>query len=301
VYRQHTAMPAQQHTTTPVTATAPAAHTHRHTRAPLALVTGASSGIGRHLAQGLAARGYDLALVARREELLIQLAATLHEAYGTHCYPIAADLARYEERERVLTALAPRAAQLAVLVNNAGFGTHGYFHETNLERELELIAVNCAAPVHLTKRILPWMLARHEGYIMNVASVSSFMPGPLMAIYYASKAFLLSFSEALHEEYRRQGIRVTALCPGPVRTEFQRTAGILGSARSSIASPMDAGPVAEAGLNALFAGKRVETPGLANKAVALAGRLLPRRWMLHWVRDIQEERRRQTRLAMEGH
>lgn len=279
--------------------TLPQNEPRRSPKRPLAVVTGASSGIGRHLAERLARRGYDLALVARREELLIQLAATLRSAHQINCYPIAADLARYEERERLLTALAPHARRLAVLVNNAGFGTHGYFTETSLERELELIAVNCAAPVHLTKRILPWMLQGREGYILNVASVSAFMPGPLMAIYYASKAFLLSFSEALHEEYRSEGIRVTALCPGPVRTEFQQAAGILGSARSSIASPMDPDPVADAGLEALFAGKRVATPGLANKAVALAGRLLPRRWMLRWVRGIQEERRRQTRAALE--
>jgi short-subunit dehydrogenase len=267
---------------------------------PLAVVTGASSGIGRELAARLAERGYDLMLVARREELLAQLAATLHSAHGVHCEPVACDLARYVERERLCARLGRDRARLQVLVNNAGFGTHGYFHETPLDRELELIEVNCAAPVHLTKRVLPWMLERGKGYLLNVGSVAAFAPGPVMTMYYASKAFLLSFSEALWEECRERGVFVTALCPGPVRTEFQQVAGLAAGARTSGAAPIAADFVAEQGIAGMFRGERVVIPGRENRIAAFLARYAPRNRVLRKVRAIQEERRRQTLAARGG-
>jgi short-subunit dehydrogenase len=262
---------------------------------PLAVVTGASSGIGEEFARQLAVRGYDLVLVARRLDRLTALAERLRAAHRVECVPIEADLANADERDRVCDALAPDRARVEMLVNNAGFGTHGFFHETDLRRELELINVNCAAPVHLTKRLLPWMLERRRGFIVNVASLSAFTPGPVMAMYFASKAFLLSFSEALWEECRDTGVVVTALCPGPVRTEFQSTAGLSSKARSSGTAPVAVEQVVSAGLEGAFSGKRVVIPGYQARIAAALSSVVPKGRALKKVRAIQEERRRQSR------
>jgi short-subunit dehydrogenase len=151
-------------------------------RRPIAVITGASSGIGEEFARQLASRGYDLVLVARRIEKLEKLAGTLRDVHQVDCVAFKADLSRPEERDSFCDALEADKTRLEILVNNAGFGTHGFFHETDLRRELDLINVNCAAPVHLTKRVLPWMLERHRGFIVNVASLSAFTPGPVMAM-----------------------------------------------------------------------------------------------------------------------
>jgi len=262
---------------------------------PLAVVTGASSGIGEEFARQLAARGYDLVLVARRVDRLTVLAERLRAEHKVECTPVEADLARPDDRDRLCDKLQPERARLEMLVNNAGFGTHGFFHETDLQRELELIDVNCAAPVHLTKRLLPWMLERRRGYVINVASLSAFTPGPVMAMYFASKAFLLSFSEALWEECRDTGVVVTALCPGPVRTEFQRTAGLSSKSRSSGTTPVAVERVVADGLAGVFSGKRVVIPGYQARMAALLSRLMPKGRALKTVRAIQEERRRQSR------
>lgn len=239
-------------------------------------------------------------LVARREPLLTQLAATLAEAHGVQCSIFVADLARFDERERLCAALSAERSRLEVLVNNAGFGTHGFFHETDLARELELIEVNCVAPVHLTKRLLPGMLERGRGFVLNVGSVSAFAPGPIMSMYYASKAFLLSWSEALWEECRERGVTVTIVCPGPVRTEFQQVAGLAATARTSGAAPIPSSLVAEEGLAGMFRGARVVIPGRANRVAAALARFAPRARVLRKVREIQEERRRQTIAAREA-
>jgi short-subunit dehydrogenase len=263
---------------------------------PLALVTGASSGIGEEIAAQLAARSYDLVLVARRADRLRALADRLRIAHGTNSTLVTADLAIREECDRVVEQVSHDSERLEMLVNNAGFGTHGFFRETDLDRELELIAVNCAAPVHLTKRLLPAMLQRRRGYILNVGSVAGFTPGPVMALYYASKAFLLSFSEALWEECRDTGVTVTALCPGPVRTEFQSRAGIGKNARSSGAAPVPVEKVAREGIEGVLNGERVVIPGYQNRIAAFLARYTPRTRALKTVRAIQEERRRQSRL-----
>lgn len=262
---------------------------------PIAVITGASSGLGEEFARQLASRQYDLVLVARRAERLQALAETLKKVHEVECVAFEADLSRRDERDRLCRALAPDSSRMEMLVNNAGFGTHGFFQETDLARELELIDVNCAAPVHLTKRILPWMLARRRGFIVNVASLSAFTPGPVMAMYYASKAFLLSLSEALWEECRDTGVTVTALCPGPVRTEFQRIAGIGPKARSSGTAPVPVERVVDDALRGLFDGKRVVIPGYQARIAAMLSRVVPRVRALKTVRRIQEERRRQSR------
>jgi short-subunit dehydrogenase len=264
-------------------------------RRPIAVITGASSGIGEEFARQLASRGYDLVLVARRIERLEKLAGTLQDVHQVECVAVKADLSRPEERDRFCEALEPDKKRLEILVNNAGFGTHGFFHETDLRRELELISVNCAAPVHLTKRVLPWMLERRRGFIVNVASLSAFTPGPVMAMYYASKAFLLSFSEALWEECRGTGVNVLALCPGPVKTEFQGTAGLSTKARSSGTAPVAVERVVDDALRGLFDEKRVVIPGYQARIAAMLSRFIPKSRALKTVRRIQEERRRQSR------
>ena len=262
---------------------------------PVAVVTGASSGIGEEFARQLASRGYDLVLVARRADRLTALSERIRVTHEVECVPFGADLANPEARDHLCRALEPERARLEVLVNNAGFGTHGFFHETDLERELEMIDVNCAAPVHLTKRLLAGMLERKRGFIINVASLSAFTPGPVMAMYFATKAFLLSFSEALWEECRDTGVRVTALCPGPVKTEFQGTAGLSPKARSSGTDPMPVEQVVLDAIEGALAGKRVVIPGYQARVAAMLSRYAPRERMLAKVRQIQEERRRQSR------
>jgi len=268
---------------------------------PVAVVTGASSGIGEEFARQLASRGYDLVLVARRADRLAALAERIRVTHEVECVPFGADLANPEAREHLCSALAPERERIEVLVNNAGFGTHGFFNETDLERELEMIDVNCAAPVHLTKRLLPWMQERRRGYIVNVASLSAFTPGPVMAMYFATKGFLLSFSEALWEECRDTGVVVTALCPGPVRTEFQGTAGLSPKARSSGTAPVPVEEVVLRAIEGMLAGKRVIIPGYQARLAALLSRYSPRERMLKTVRAIQEERRNQSRPQATGH
>ena len=262
---------------------------------PIAVITGASSGIGEEFARQLASRGYDLVLVARRLDRLAKLAGTLHDVHQVECVSFEADLARADERDRLCDALAADKSRVEMLVNNAGFGTLGFFYETDLQRELEMIDVNCAAPVHLTKRFLPWMLERKKGYVLNVASLSAFTPGPVMAMYFATKAFLLSLSEALWEECRDTGVTVLALCPGSVRTEFQGMAGISSKARTSGTTPLPVERVVDDALRGLFEGKRVVIPGYQARLAATLSKLIPKGRTLKTVRRIQEERRRQSR------
>lgn len=257
---------------------------------PLAVITGASEGIGRDLADLYAAAGHDLALIARREALLHQLARELGERHGARCVVLAADLARAEECERVVQLLEPERARLVALVNNAGLGSLGWFHETPLERDLTQIDVNVSALTHLTKRIIPWMRANRRGHVMNMASVASFQPGPLMAVYYATKAYVLSLSEALANECRGTGVTVTAVCPGPTTTGFQRQAGVSPNARAGGAPGMTSRQVAELAFRGTLAGTPVVITGVSNRIAAFFGRHLPRRLTAQFVRRIQEAR-----------
>lgn len=267
----------------------------RGERRPIAIITGASSGIGRDIAELFARDGHDLILVARRRDVLEQLARELADRYGVSCDPFNADLSRRLEREHLIARIRTVDQHVGALVNNAGIGTHGYFHETDLERELELIEVNVAAVVHLTKAVLPGMLERRRGRILNLSSVAAFQPGPLMAAYYASKAFVQSFSEALAEEVDGSGVTVTAICPGPTVTAFHEAAGIHATAPNVGAPKMSSREVAEAAYRGAARGKRVVVTGLANRVAVLASRLLSRRSMTRIVRRLQE-RRRDSRL-----
>jgi short-subunit dehydrogenase len=191
-----------------------------------ALVTGASSGIGAEFARQLAARGMHLVLTARRSEQLQQLAAELHQTHGTKTVLIIADLAVPTEPERILKEIAERGLTLELLVNNAGFGVVAEIEQTDVHRLLEMLRVNISALVELTLRVLPGMLQRGHGGIINVASVAAFQPVGYMGAYAATKAFVLHFSESLWAEARDRGVTVMALCPGTTRTEFFKVSGV---------------------------------------------------------------------------
>jgi uncharacterized protein len=241
-----------------------------------ALITGASSGIGLELADLLAAGGHDLVLVARREQALRQLGDDLQRRHGIKASVVMADLAKPEARARLAAGIARAGTEIGILVNNAGFGLRGAFVETPVERDLEMIDVNISALTHLTRLFLPRMLERRDGRILNVASTAAFQPGPLMAVYYATKAYVLSFSAALFVELQGTGVTCTALCPGPTRTEFQAVAGMGGTALDSKAISMDARTVARAGYRGLMRGKAVVVPGWLNKAGVIGAKLAPR-------------------------
>lgn len=240
-----------------------------------ALVTGASAGIGRELARQFAAGGYDLVVVARREQRLHELADELEADHGVGIHVVTMDLAETGAAERLSEAVAERDVRVDALVNNVGVGVYGPFHETDLGRELTQLRLNVELPVHLTKLYLPGMVERDDGTVLNVASLAAFQPGPKMAGYYASKAYLLSLSEALAEELRETGVSVTALCPGPVHTEFQRRAGMDDSVvGSTFSHSVEA--VAEAGYRGAVAGDPVVVPGVPMKLLYLTSRLSPR-------------------------
>lgn len=256
-----------------------------------ALVTGASGGIGEELARLFAADGHDLVLVARSRDKLARLAAELEDAHGVSARVVASDLSRADSPREIFEELSGAGVAVDALVNNAGFGSYGLFAETDLEQELELLQVNVAALTHLTKLFLPAMLGRRRGYVLNVASTAAFQPGPLMAVYYASKAYVLSFSEALSNECEGTGVRVSALCPGPTETGFVAAAG-MGDSKLFDRGAMSARAVAEAGYRGLLDGRRVVIPGLRNNLLARSIGLFPRGLVTKVVRGIQEKRSR---------
>jgi short-subunit dehydrogenase len=245
------------------------------------LVTGASSGIGRELARLFAAEGSDLVLVARGEDRLRRLAAELETAHGTTARVERVDLGEPEQQVDLCERLAARRVQVDVLVNNAGFGARGRVVELGLGRQLEMVRLNVEALTTLTRFLLPGMLERGRGGILNVASTAAFQPGPFMAVYYATKAYVLSFSEALGEELRGTGVTVTTLAPGPTVTGFQEEAGLEDTLLFEF-GPMAAEPVARAGHRAFRKGRVLVIPGLGNRLLAFSTRLAPR-WLIRRV------------------
>ena len=258
---------------------------------PAALVTGASSGIGLELATLLARGGYDLVLVARRRERLEEIARAFGEEFGVAVTILPRDLADPDSPRAVAQEVESRGLPIEILVNNAGLGVYGPFAQTPLEKERELIQVNIVALTELTKRLLPAMMTRGRGRILNVASTAAFQPGPLMAVYYASKSYVLSFSEALANELEGTGVTVTALCPGPTVTEFQTKAGIEGTHLFHSPLVRDVRSVARAGYRGMMRGRRVIVPGLGNKLLVQSVRFSPRRVVTTVARWIQETRK----------
>lgn len=237
---------------------------------PVTLVTGASAGLGAEFARQCAARGEELVLVARRRDRLDALAAEI----GGKAHVFTLDLAAPGAPQSLIDAIVAEGFAVDTLINNAGFGLFGRFAERPPERLTEMIDLNVRALVELCHLVLPGMRERGRGAICNVASTAAFQAGPNMAVYYASKAFVLSFTEALHHELKGSGIRVSALCPGPTATEFGEVAGMKGELPSWVRG--EAGAVVRAGLRGLDRNKAVVIPGLPNKATAQANRFVPR-------------------------
>ena len=251
------------------------------------LITGASSGIGYELALLFARDGFDCVLTARRADRLEALAEQLRREHKVRVTVIPADLADPDSPDRIFSALQAAGTQIDVLVNNAGFPSYGHFVELDTRIQLEELQVNVIALTHLTRLFLPGMTARHDGRILNLASTAAFEPGPLMAVYYASKAYVLSFSEALDEELSGTGVSVTTLCPGITRTGFQAR-GAMEHSRLVQGRMADAASVALAGYRGVMGRKRLVIPGMANKLVPLAVRLAPRALVTRMVRKAQE-------------
>jgi uncharacterized protein len=250
------------------------------TESSTALITGASSGIGAEIARQLAERGQNLTLAARREEKLTELASEFHDRYGIRAGVVACDLGEEDERARLEARIGELGLEVEILVNNAGFGYAGDFFDAERQRQVDMVKLNVEAVVDMTGRYLPAMVRRGRGGILNVASTGGFQPMPKSATYGASKAFVLSHTEALHQELRGTGVSMTALCPGPVRTEFSDAAGL--------DNANEKGPgfiwtsvedVAREAVDGLASNKRTVVPGLLNQAGTYAGRFTPR-WAL---------------------
>ncbi|HVE86881.1 MAG TPA: SDR family oxidoreductase [Myxococcales bacterium] len=254
---------------------------------PTALITGPTSGIGLDLTALFAADKHDLVLVSRSADKLEQLAAELKQKHGIQVTVIALDLSEADAPGKLQAELERRGLQIDVLVNNAGYAQYGAFLETDADQERRMMQLNMVTLTELTKRLVPLMVKRGRGRVLNVASTAAFMPGPLMAVYYATKAYVLSLSEALNSELEGTGVSVTALCPGPTRTGFQARAQ-MESSRLVKGKIMDSATVARIGYAALMRGKPVVIPGFSNQVQVLAPRLLPRSAVPSIVKRAQE-------------
>jgi uncharacterized protein len=253
-----------------------------------ALITGASTGIGREFAYICAHAGYDVVLTARSEARLEELAAEVRQRTGRRAFPLSIDLADAAAPSELYKQATALDVAIEVLINNAGFGLLGRFWELDEGEQMQMIQLNMGALTHLTRLFLPDFVARRRGYILNVASTAAFQPGPLMSVYYASKAYVLSFSEALHNETRDYGVKVTCLCPGPTKTEFDKRSGASGTKLFKDGNTMSALSVAQLGWDALQAGKPLVIAGAMNALVAFSTRLAPRQLAASIARRMQE-------------
>jgi short-subunit dehydrogenase len=252
-----------------------------------ALITGASMGIGVDLAECFAQDGYDLILTARSADALREVAERLSKAHAIKATPIALDLAAHGGGTRLAQEIEARGLEVDVLVNNAGYGHAGAFANSDAATQLGMIDLNVRALVELTQRYWTRMLAQGRGGVLNVASTAAFQPGPLMAVYYASKGFVLSFSEALWEEARGTGVHVTCLCPGPTESKFRARAGTGATRLVRLGAPVPSAPVARAGYIGLQRNRRVVITGTRNAVTARAAAFIPRASLLKMVRNIQ--------------
>lgn len=243
--------------------------------ADTALITGASAGLGEKFARALAAQGHDVILTARRTGRLDALAKQVGDEFGRQAHVIAADLAAPGAVAALMAEIGRRGLVVDTLVNNAGFGARGPFAELGGAMQVQMIDLNCRALVELSHAVLPGMVERRAGGILNIASTAAFQPGPWMAVYYASKAFVLSFSEGLHDEVKAHGVRVACLCPGATKTEFADVAD-MGGTRLFKMFAGDADAVVQDGLAALKANRAVAVSGALNAVMAASIRLTPR-------------------------
>ena len=232
----------------------------------------------------------DVILTARRGDRLSELAASLESKHTINAHVIVADLAATDGARKLFEQVQAKGLEVEYLVNNAGFGTFGEFVETDSEESMDLVRVNVAAITELTALFLPAMVKRRSGRVLNVASAAAFQPGPLMATYFASKAYVLHFSEALNEELECKGVSVTALCPGAVRTEFQQVAGMETSGLVANKRLISIEEVVEAGYEAMMKGKACVIPGVGTKLLSFAVRFMPRRFVAKFVHRMQADR-----------
>ncbi len=253
------------------------------------LITGASSGIGLELAKVFASHQYNLVLVARTKDKMLLLKNELEHDYGISVQVLMKDLSLPNSPDEIFAELQQAAIEIGILVNNAGFGSFGPFVDSDIQNQLEMIQLNITGLTQLTKLALPRMVANRKGKILNVASTAAFQPGPLMAVYYATKAYVLSFSEALANELQDQGITVTALCPGPTRTGFEQRAN-LEQSKLFQKSVMDAHRVAKLGYRGLMSNKKVVIPGFKNRVLASSVRFTPRNIVTKFVRSMQNKK-----------
>lgn len=252
-----------------------------------ALITGASSGIGLDLAK-LMAPGFDLIITARNTSDLENIARELETAHGNHVHAIPGDLAKADAPQQLFSEIERRGLQVDILVNNAGFGSYGTFAESDLQTDWDMIQVNITALTSLAKLALPGMLARKRGRIMNVASTAGFQPGPLMAVYYATKSYVIMFSEAIANELKGSGVTVTCFCPGATATKFAGRAKMEESRLFKMGA-MRSEDVARAGYKAMMAAKGLVIPGVLNKAIAMSVRFSPRKVVTAISRMLQEK------------
>lgn len=256
--------------------------------APLVLVTGASGGIGRALAFEFARHGYDVALAARNGDALAEVAAKLAgKGAKTHIIPV--DLAVPTGAKALLQALKDLHLEVDVLVNNAGFGDMDPVAEADCNKLIAMVDLNVRTLTELSCALLPTMVDRRRGGILNVASTAAYMPGPNMAVYYASKAYVLSLTEALYVELKDSGVHACALCPGPVKSGFQEASAMKGSLLLKVSPMMTPKKVARAGYRAFAKGKRVIVPGLFNKMMPVMGRLSPKSMTMALVKRLQTQ------------
>jgi uncharacterized protein len=264
--------------------------THQGQNRQTALITGAAGGIGYELARIFAAHNYNLVLVDRIELKLIEIAANFQQEFKITVKTIVKDLSISTSPEEIFAELQQEKILVDILVNNAGFGIHGLFNETNLIAELEMLQVNLVCLTHLTKLFLKDMVKQGRGKILNVSSAAAFQPGPLMAVYFATKAYILSFSEALANELEDTGVTVTVLCPGSTESAFHERTGMADSKMLKGKRMMDAHTVAKIGYDALMKGKTIVIPGFINKLMAKSVRFVPRNLVTKIVRNMQEDK-----------
>lgn len=256
-------------------------------RRETALITGASSGIGLDLAQ-LMAPDFDLIITARNQIELEKIARDLEAAHGNHVHAISADLTLPESPQQIISEIERRGLTVDILINNAGFGMYGEFAQSDPKASLGMVDVNISALTSLTRMVLPGMIERKRGKIMNVASTAGFQPGPLMAVYYATKAYVIMFSEAIANELKGSGVTVTCLCPGATATRFVSRANMEESRLFKMGA-MKSADVAQAGYKGMMAGKGMVIPGLLNKTFALSVRFSPRKLVTAISRSLQEK------------
>jgi len=252
-----------------------------------ALITGASGGIGYELALLLARDGFDCILVARSRDKLDELAARLESEFRVKTLVVARDLSKPTAVDEIYEEVSAASMSIDVLVNNAGFPVYGRFVDTDWQAELDMLQVNVVALTALTKLFVRGMVERRNGRILNLASTAAFVPGPLMAVYYASKAYVLSFSQALANELQGTGVTVTALAPGPTRTGFQKR-GVMEDSRLVRGQIADAKSVAAGGYRGMMRGKTIVIPGFSNKLIPWVARVSPRGTVTRVVRRMQE-------------